>query len=135
MSTTVSSGPESSPSVTQLVSGIVSDVQDLGVQHLGLFRREIKEDVRKTTDAASSLAVGLAIIQVGLFLLSLMLVHLMFEFAPNLPQWGSFGIVGAVITAIGGGAVLYGIQRWKSINARETAQVMKDDAKWLTNSK
>jgi len=121
--------------VTEIVSGIVSDVQDLGMQHLDLFRREIKEDVRKTTDAVSSLATGFAIMQVGAFLISLMLVHLLIAFAPNLPVWGSYGIIGLAVCVIGTAAVLYGVKRWKSIDARQTAQVMKDDAKWLTNSK
>jgi len=135
MSSTVSSGPNGSPSVTELVSGIVSDVQDLGMQHFDLFRREIKEDVRKTTDAVASLAIGLAVAQVGGFLLSLMLVHLMIELAPSLPTWACYGIMGLAVSAIGAFGSLNGVKRLKSIDAHQTAQVVKDDAKWLTNSK
>jgi len=135
MSTTVSTGPDGSPTVTELVSGIMTDVQNLAVQHLDLFRREINDDVRKTADAASSLAIGLAVAQVGGFLLSLMLAHLMMELAPKLPSWACYGIVGLIVTAIGACAIAFGIKKIRSIDGSQTAKVMKDDAKWLTNSK
>jgi len=113
----------------------MSDVQNLAVQHLDLFRREINEDVRKTTDAVSSLAIGLAVAQVGGFLLSLMLVHLMMELVPKLPSWACYGIMGLAVSVIGVCAILVGVKKIRSIDGRQTARVMKDDAKWLTNSK
>jgi len=123
----------SSPSVTELVSGIVGDVQDLGKQHLALFRHEVKEDVRKATDAAASLAIGLAVAQVGGILVCLMLVHLLAACSPNLSMWTCYGIVGAVVVAIGALAVANGLIRLKSIEklSTEAAQIMKDDARWL----
>jgi len=135
MSTTVSSGPDGSPTVTELVSGIMGDVQNLAVQHLDLFRREMKEDVKKTTDALSSLAVGLAVAQVGSFLLSLMLVHLMMELAPNLPGWVYYGAIGLAVSIIGACGIAFGVKKIKSVDARQTAKVIKDDTKWLTNAK
>lgn len=135
MSTTVSTGPDGSPTMTELVSGIMGDVQNLAIQHLDLFRREINDDVRKSTDAVSSLAVGLAVAQVGGFLLSLMLVHLMMELAPKFPTWACYGIMGFAVSAIGACGIFVGVKKLKSIDGHQTAKVMKDDAKWLTNSK
>jgi len=134
MSATIPKGPDGSPSVTQLVSGIVGDVQDLGMQHLALFRNEIKEDIRKAADAGTSLAAGGAILQVGVFLLCLMLVHLLASLAPGLSIWMCYGIVGAVIVAAGGIGVFNGVTKLKSVEtlSKQTSQVMKDDAKWLT---
>jgi uncharacterized membrane protein YqjE len=137
MSMNSSTVPHSSPSVTELVSGIVGDVQDLGMQHLDLFKLEIKEDLRKTTDAASSLAIGLAVAQVGAVLLSFMLVHLLASLAPSLSLWVCFGIVGAVFAALGAIGIINGVNKLKTVDSlsRQAAQVMKEDAQWLTNSK
>jgi hypothetical protein len=137
MSTTISSGPGGTPSVTELVSGIVGDVQDLGMQHLALFRREVKADLQKTADAGVSLAVGLAVAQVGGLLLSLMVVHLLQSLAPGLSLWSCYGIVGALIVALGVVAVLVGVNKLKGVNplSDQTAQAMKEDAEWLTTPK
>lgn len=137
MSTTTSSGINGNPSVTELVSGIVGDVQDLGMQHLALFRHEVKEDVRKASDAVSSLAIGLAVAQVGGLLFCLMLVHLLSTLAPNLSLWLCFGIVGSVVVGLGAIAVMNGMKKLKSIEtlSTQTAQMIKDDAKWLTPPK
>jgi len=137
MSTSTSSGSNCTPSVTELVSGIVGDVQDLGMQHLALFRNEVKEDVRKASDAAASLAIGLAVAQVGGLLICLMLVHLLFTMAPGLSLWSCYGIVGAVVVGLGAVAVANGIHKLKSVEtlSEQTAKVIKDDAQWLTQPK
>lgn len=137
MSTTVSPGPNGGPSVTELVSGIVGDVQDLGMQHLALFRNEIKEDLRKATDGIFSLAIGLAVTQIGGLLIGFMLVHLLSQLAPSLSIWVCYGIVGAVIAVAGGISVAIGIKKMKSIDSlsHQAAQAMKEDEQWLTNSK
>jgi len=133
----ISSGPNGSPSVTELVSGIVGDVQNLGLQHFALFRHEIKEDVRKATTAASSLAAGIAIVQIGGFILCLMLVHLLSALAPNLSVWICYGIVGAAIVGVGLVAVTIGMNKLKSVESLspQTAQVLKDDSQWLNKPK
>lgn len=137
MSTTISPGPQNGSSVTELVSGIVGDVQDLGMQHLALFRNEVKQDLRKATDAGSSLAVGLAVAQVGGLLICLMLVHLLSQLAPNLSLWLCYGIVGTVVVVLGAIAVQNGINKLQSVDTLSgpAAKVMKEDAQWLTTSK
>lgn len=137
MSTTTSTATNSSPSVTQLVSGIVGDVQNLGMQHFALFRHEVKEDVRKASDAAASLAIGLAVSQVGGILICLTLVNLLAVLAPNLPLWACYGIVGVVVVVIGAIAVMMGMKKLNGLESlsKQTAQIMKDDAKWLTQPK
>jgi len=137
MATNGSTGSDGSPSVTQLVSGIVGDVQDLGMQHLALFRREIQDDLRKSADAVTSLGIGLAVAEIGGIALALMLVHLLSQFAPNLPLWGCYGIVGVVIAGLGVIAIFRGIQKLQSVNSlsHPAARVMEEDVEWLTNSK
>jgi len=134
MSSTVSPGPNDSASVTELISGIVGDLQDLGTQHLALFRNEINSDLKRVSDAAISLAVGVAVFQVGVILLCLMLVHGMSAVAPSLPLTACYGIVGGLVSLTGVIAIVMGIKKWKSVESlpNRTAQVLKDDVQWLT---
>lgn len=127
----------SSPSVTQIVSGIVGDVQDLGAQHLALFRSEIQHDIRHLTDAAVSLMIGVTIAQIGGLALGLMFVHLLAQFAPNLPLWSCYGIVGATIASLGAIGVWFGIKKLQKIesHSREATRVVQEDVEWLTNPK
>lgn len=137
MSTSTSQANGSNPSVTELVSGIVGDVQDLGRQHLELFRHEVKEDFRKASDAAASLAIGLAFAQIGGILICLGLAHLLAFVAPGIPLWGCYLIVGGVIAIGASIAVIAGIRKFKSVEklSNQAAEIMKDDAKWLSQPK
>jgi len=137
MSMNSTSTTDTSPSVTELVSGIVGDIQDLGIQHLALFRREVNEDLRKATDAIASLAIGLAITLIGGVILGLMLVYLLAQLAPGLPLWGCYGIVGAGIAVLGAVGVFRGIAKLRTVDSlsRKATQVMKEDVEWLTNPK
>jgi hypothetical protein len=128
---------ESTASVTSLVSGIVGDVQDLAMQHLALFRNEIKHDLRKTTSAVSSLAAGLAVAQIGGLLICLMAVHLIAQLSPNLSLWVCYGIVGTVVVATGAIAILVGYKTLPSMDtlSSQTTQAIEEDAKWLSKPK
>ncbi|WP_010583585.1 phage holin family protein [Schlesneria paludicola] len=134
MSTSVSPGPNESPSVTELISGIVGDLQDLGTQHLALFRNEINSDLRRVSEAATSLVVGVAVLQVGIILLCQMLAHGLSSVAPAVSLATCYGIVGGTVALIGLIAIAMGIKKWKSVESlpNRTAQVLKDDVQWLT---
>jgi len=136
MSTVVPPGKDSKPSVTELVSGIVGDVQDLGLQHLTLFRNEIKQDLQKAIDAATTLALGGAVLQIGGVLLCLMLVHLLSDLAPSLSLWLCYGLVGVVIVGLGSILVYFGINKLQTVDtlSKQASQILKDDTKWLTQS-
>ncbi|HEY0984381.1 MULTISPECIES: phage holin family protein [unclassified Schlesneria] len=137
MSTSISPEPGVEPSVTELVSGIVSDLQNLGIQHLALFRNEIKQDLKTATTGASFLGAGFAVLQVGLILVCLMLVHLLSTQVPTLSLWMCYGIVGAFIVVLGAIAVGIGVNQMKSVEALtpKTAQAMKEDTEWLSTPK
>jgi len=137
MSTAFSPGPDGDPSVTELVSGIVGDVQDLGKQHLALFRNELKKDIQKAAEGATALGAGLAVTQMGGLLLCLMLVHILSQCVPSLSIWVCYGVVGGIISVIGAIIVVIG---YKKLNRAETlspqsTQAMKEDIRWLTTPK
>jgi len=124
---------ESGSSVAELVSGIVHDAQNLLGQQLALFKQEVREDFQKARDAAASLALSSALLLLGAILLSLMCVYMLHELA-QLPLWGSFAIVGGVVTA--GGAVLGFIAREQLRNVNplpeKTAKALEENLEWKT---
>jgi hypothetical protein len=128
---------EGGAGVTQLVSGIIGDAQELMKQQLALFRHEVQEDFRKTKEAALSLICGVATFQIGAVLLCFMLVHLISYLAPRLPLWGCFGIVGAALAAIGGAIFAAAVARFKSFNPLpdESARALKENVQWMSNQK
>src|SRR5205823_5362321 len=66
-----------SGSVTPLVAGIIDDLQELIKQNLTLFKVEVREDLKKTKEAAAALGVGIGLAVVGALHLTLMLVFLL----------------------------------------------------------
>jgi amino acid transporter len=128
---------DSEVSATRLVSGIMTDAQQLIKQQLALLRHEVKDDLRKTKQASRSLIGGMLISLVGGILLALMLVHLLSWSALELPLWVCYGIVGVPIAALGGAVFLTGMQKFKSLNSLfdQSAQALTETFQWKTNRK
>ena len=124
-------------SVTTLVSGIIADAQQLIQQQFAMFQQEVRNDFRKAKEAALSLAVGVAVTLVGSLLLMLMLPLLLQALVPELPLWACFGIVGGVLTALGGLWVSAGVKKFESFNplSNQAAEGLKENLKWTTNPK
>lgn len=122
-------------SVTSLVSGIVSDAQDLIRQQLNLFRCEIRDDFRKTVGIAITTLSGALLVAMGGALLCFMLVHLLASLAPALPLWACFGIVGAVVVLVGGVTCYLALSKFKTFNPLpdESAQALKENVQWIKN--
>jgi len=144
MATDVQS-PADEASMTGLMRGIINDLGDLIRQEVRFAKAEIKTDLRKTRDAATLLAIGSAIAALGAVLLTFMLVHLLHWLSfpagtvteGGLPLWGCFGIVSAVLLGIGSAVAWMGCKKFESFNPLpdQTAQTVKENVEWITNSK
>jgi len=127
-------GPE--PSMTSLVSGIISDAQDLFKQQLDLVKHEIREDVRKAKEAAASLALGLVLATVGGILFCTMFVYLLHEEA-GLRLWASFAIVGGALLVVGLVLTYLAKKEAETINPLEgeSAKALEENVQWITKQK
>jgi hypothetical protein len=134
----------SEPSLTSLVTGIVADIQDLVKQQLQLTRREIEDDLRKTREAASILALGLGLAFLGAIPFCLMLVHLLHWLTSppmtdlgSLPLWACHGLVAVVFLTIGGTLACVGRQKLKSVRPLDNpaTEALKENVEWLTKPK
>lgn len=121
-------------SVTGLMTGIFTDAQELMKQQLLLLRHEVKDDVRKTVTGGASLFAGGAICVLGALMLCFMVVHLISWAAPALPLWVCYGIVGAVIAAVGGALLYFGVRKFQSLNPvpEQSLQALKETMQWKT---
>ena len=127
---------DTEPSLTSLVSGIIRDAQDLIKQQLDLVRYEIREDVRKAKEAASSLALGLGLTLVGGLLFCTMFVYLLHEEA-GLRLWAGFGIVGGVLLVVGLVLAYLAKKEADTINPMEgqAAKALEENVQWITKPK
>ena len=124
-------------SVTTLVTGIIADAQHLIQQQLAMFRQEIRDDLRKSRDAALALGAGIGITLIGSALLLITLPLLLHWAAPELPLWACFAIVGGVLTALGGVLVYAGVKKFESFNplSEKSIEAFKENLKWTTSPK
>ena len=132
------------PSTTGLLGGIISDFGDLIKQEIRFAKAEFKSDLGKTREAATSLGIGVGVASLSGLLLVWMLVHLLhWTTSPagadpaKLPLWACFGIVGLVFGVVGGVLITSGIRKFQSNNPLpdQTAQTIKENVKWIANSK
>jgi len=132
MATNVQSG--SDVSVTALVSGIVGDAQELMKQQFALFKAEVKEDMRKTTEATTSLVIGLTATLIGSIVLSFALAHLLHWAWPNVALWVWYAVVGGLVTAVGAGLSMAAYQKFRSFNPLpdKTAAALEENLEWKT---
>jgi hypothetical protein len=114
-------------SMTTLVSGILSDVQQLMAQQTRLLRLEIREDLRKARTGAIALGAGLGVAAVGGVFLCIMLPLLLWALT-NWPLWVCFGIFGILFVFIGGGAVYAAMKKFQdAASLPESTTTLKEN--------
>jgi len=127
----------SEPSVTSLLSGIVTDAQELIKQQLLLFKHELKDDVNRTKEALPALGAGAAITMTALILLGLTLANLLNWLAPeHLPLWGCYAIVTVVFGVVGCALLYFASKTLESLGmSRQAAEATKENLEWTTKPK
>ena len=111
----IDTAQNSDVSVSHLLTGIVADAQDLGLKHLELFRSELLEEIRKTTEVLVSMAIGLAVVEIGGLLLGHMLALLLAQLVPSLPTWACYAIMGSVVAGCGAIPLINGVTRLRAL--------------------
>jgi hypothetical protein len=124
------------PHLASLVTGIVSDVQDLVKQQVAMLRQEIRNDFQKTKEAAIPLLVGLICCFLGGIVLCFAVAHLL-EWAcrPNLPLWACYAIVGGVIAICGGILAYVGMKKLPNPLPDRTVAALQENVQWMTKRK
>jgi len=125
----------SGTSMTALVGGIVTDIEQLFVQQTQLIRLEIRDDLRKARTGALFLGAGLGVTLIGGLLFCLMMPYLL-NWATGLPLWACFGIMGAVFLLVGGGALYAALKKFQAaVTLPESAATLKENVACLLRRK
>jgi hypothetical protein len=138
MASELQSPPEHDQNMASLLAGIVKDIQDLFRQQVALVRTEVREDFRKSKEAAFPMAIGLWLAVLGSILLSITLALALSPAGANvLSYWASFGLVGVVVFLAGGGLVYFGKKKFESFNPLpdKSAEALKENLEWIAKPK
>jgi len=135
MANDLQSPPETEQNLSVLLTGILNDAQELFRQQVNLVRHEVREDFRKTKEAALPMAIGLWLALLGTILLSVtaaLLLH-----AAGLELWACFAIVGGVVALVGGVLFYVGKLKFDSFNPLpdESAKALQENLEWITKPK
>ena len=136
MATDLMDAPTDQTGITTLVSGILSDAQDLVKQQFALMKAEVRADARRVKEAATMFAVGAGAAIVAVLLLMLAVVGALHE-AGGLTWWASFLTVGGVMAAVAGVLIYAGIRRWNSFTLvpEQSVAAAKENLRWMANPK
>jgi hypothetical protein len=120
------------PTVTQLLTGLMQDAQQLLRQEVTLAIHELRMELRTTRRAGISLGIGIGLAAVGGWLLILMLVHLLHALTA-LPLWACYGIVGGLGAGVGVVLLVLGTQTLAQLHLvpQDTVDTMKENVQWL----
>ena len=136
MACDIRTAPE--PTLASLVSGIIRDAQELVKQEVTLAKVEVRDELKKTKEAAISMIAGLAVLALAAIFLLLMVVYLI-SWATNgtIPVWGSYAIVGGVLGFIGLVLVFTARNRAEKINIvpKQTVATLRENVQWMTSQK
>jgi len=133
MPETTSNGNQEA-SVTQLVSGIVDDAQELLRQQIALLKHEVRKDIRDAKQLSISFVAGAVIALLAGILWSFTLVYLL---NLVLPLWASFAIIGALCALIAWGCFFFAKEKLEEITplSEEAQQAIKENVQWTTKPK
>jgi hypothetical protein len=134
--------PKVEPTITEVVSGIVADVQKLVAQQLALLRSEVKGDWDRAKRAMRPMMAGMVVAAVGVMLAGLTAaLALYWAVSPadvdsaRIPLWGCFGLTAAAFLIVGGGLIAAGVRAFQSFNPlpNETAEALEKNLKALVH--
>jgi hypothetical protein len=124
-------------SMTELVSGILHDVQDLVKQQTELFKHEVRTGLRKSMEASLLFVAAAGFAVAGVILVAFMLANLLQWAVPAVPLWACYGVLGFVLLSAAAGLFYVGKLLFASFTTlpKESMQALKEDVQWIANRK
>ena len=130
---TLHTGTAPQGTVTELVSGILGDMQKLARQQLDMLKAEIREDMNRTKQALVYGGIGVALLTVGGIALVFALVYVLRDLA-GLPEWGAWMIFAGVCLAAGVALGIVARNLFESFNPLpdKTFNALQENLTWQT---
>ena len=123
---------EQETSVSQLISGIVGDAQELVRKEITLARHEIREEIGNAKDAGIKLGIAGAVLAIGGLLVILALAQGIADLF-NWPTWAGYALVGVVLAIVGGVLFSSAQKKIKELHPvpEQTVETMKENVEWI----
>ncbi|HWQ11460.1 MAG TPA: phage holin family protein [Roseiflexaceae bacterium] len=120
-------------SISELLSGLIADAQNLARREIDLARREIANEVSKVRQGAIFMGAGVASATIGGILLGHMLAHLLQD-AFGIALWISYLVVGGLLAIAGVILLRQGTARMSTVDPvpHETIESVRKDVEWIT---
>ncbi len=126
--------PPTEGTVTKLVSGILDDAQKLVRQQLEMLKAEVKEDFRRSKQAAEFGGMGIVMLTVGFLGLVTALAYFLHEHY-QYSMWASWGITGGIFVLIGAALATTSyilLERFNPLPDK-TFNALQENLSWKTN--
>jgi uncharacterized membrane protein YqjE len=115
-----------------LVRELVAEGKRLVRGEVQLAKAEIKDDVKKSAEAASYFG-GASVIAHGAFLA--LVAAIILALATTMRPWLAAGIVGVVLLVVAAALASLGRNKLKEVSGvKETTQTVKEDARWASET-
>jgi len=123
---------EHDSSMTQLISGIVGDAQELIRKEIALARQEVREELDAAKSAGIKLGIAGAVLAVGGLLLVLAIAQGIADLL-DWPVWAGYALVGVVLAVVGGILFSVGQRQIKHVHPvpERTVETMKENVEWI----
>jgi len=126
---------ERDPSLTQLVTGIIGDTEELLKQQLKLVKVEVKNDVQGYITAAIPMVIGAIGMLIASIVLAFAAAHALVAIWPSLPLWGAYAIVGGLLAVVCGAFIAWAANKFSSVKFLDQTEAgMKENMQWKTKS-
>jgi hypothetical protein len=127
--------------MTEMVKGILMDVQTLLGQQVAMVRAEIRADWVRTRSALIVLIMGVVLLLVSAPLVFTMVVYLLHDLTSKgvtdpagLPLWACYGLVGGLVALVAGCLIWDGVRRFRSFTPvpEQSLRALEENVRWLT---
>jgi len=123
------------PSLTQLVTGILHDTEELMTQQLQLVKVEVKNDLHRYIRATIPMIAGAFAGVIGAIVLAFAIAHALLAIWPTLPVWAAYAIVGGGLALAGTLVVVKCANQFAAVKLLDqTAAGVKENIQWKTKS-
>ncbi len=119
--------------LTPLLRGIVEDTQKLLRQEIALARVEVTEDAIRARDAVMGLSLGAVTGYLSFVFMCFACVYLLVSYQPNLPVWGAYAIVAAILAVTSWIFTARGVRKVREIRGvpQETVDSLREGLQWM----
>lgn len=133
MTTQLDTEQENQHGLTDIVTGIVDDAQEVIKQEFKLFQVELTDKAKHYSIGAAILVVSVGVLVMSGIFFAFAAVYGMVSQWPSLPLWGAFAIVGGLLVIMAAALALIARAQFTEYNpSKPETEGSKENTQWTT---